>query len=78
MPSSPLTCVWVVGRVLPDVSPTEWELNGVYTSLEDALAACDLEGSVAAEFQLNFDYSGCDEFWTATPDRPTPHLTKRS
>jgi hypothetical protein len=66
--------VWAVCRLLPDLGPLGWECNGVYTTLEAALAACKDDKTAAVRFVLNEDMSAIKEWWHATPSRPEPYL----
>lgn len=66
--------VWIVSTLLPEQGKDAWEINGVYTTLDAALAACTDGRSAAVRMTLNADYRGVYEFWHATPARPEPFL----
>jgi hypothetical protein len=59
--------LWAVCRRLPDQGEHAWELNGIYDSREAALAACTDDGTAAALFELNKDYSDVKDFTVISP-----------
>ncbi|KAA0117865.1 hypothetical protein CIW48_27060 [Methylobacterium sp. P1-11] len=66
--------VWALCTLLPEQGPDAWELNGVYATLEGALAACVTDQDMAVKFVLGEDYRDKFEFWQANPRRPEPFL----
>ena len=66
--------VWAVCRLLPDLGSQGWECNGIYSTLEAALAACKDDKTQAVRFVLDEDMSVTREWWHATPIRPEPFL----
>lgn len=64
--------VWMLARFEPDGS---FEVNGIYSSQEKALAACvdDLTG--AACFEMDHDYTETTEFWMVSRAHPDGVMT---
>lgn len=67
--------VWVVCTLLEGEKAGQFEVQGVYTTKEAALAACTDPLTSAARFELNRDYRGQFEFDVVTPANPEPVKT---
>ena len=67
--------VWVVCTLLEGEKAGQFEVQGVYTTKEAALAACTDPLTSAARFELNRDYRGHFEFDVVTPANPEPTPT---
>jgi hypothetical protein len=69
--------VWVVTRVKDYGPPMDWEINGVFSSVESALAHCD-ENSAAALFFIGEDMRDETRFFIATLANPAGAWTDNS
>ena len=67
-----VTDVCAVCRLLPEQGKDAWELNGIYTTQEAALAACTDDQTSAARFALDTDYSAEKVFDCICRAQPEP------
>lgn len=69
--------VWAVCTLLPEQGEHAWELNGIYDTLEAALAACTDDRTAATRFEMNKSYRGIHDFEVIAPQqlaRPTDEV----
>lgn len=64
--------VWMLARFEPNGS---FEVNGIYSSEEKALAACTDDLTGAACFEMDRDYSDTTEFWMVSRAHPNGVMT---
>lgn len=68
--------VWVVCQLLTGEREGDIDVNGVYGTLEAALAACVDDRTHAARFTLNKDYRNIFDFDIVTRSNPVPTLSR--
>lgn len=67
--------VWVVCTLLEGDKAGQFEVNGVYATKEQALAACTDGLTSAARFEMNRDYRGHYDFELITQAKPEGVIT---